>query len=39
MAYRDALSFRTSHYFVSFISEATAIAAGLGAIAQVNIMI
>jgi len=36
MAYRDALSFRTSHYFVSFISEATAIAAGLGAIAQAS---
>lgn len=29
-AYRDAMSFRTSHYFVSFLSEASAIAAGFG---------
>ena len=29
MAYRDALSFRTSHYFVSFLSEATALASGI----------
>jgi len=31
-AYRDALSFRSSHYFVSFMSEASAISAGLGAL-------
>ena len=30
IAYRDAMSFRASHYFVSYISEATAIAAGFG---------
>ncbi|XP_063219630.1 protein-serine O-palmitoleoyltransferase porcupine isoform X2 [Bacillus rossius redtenbacheri] len=30
IAYRDALSFRTSHYFVSFLSEASAIMSGLG---------
>eukprot|EP00094_Tigriopus_californicus_P007808 TCALIF_07520-PA protein Name:"Similar to PTGR1 Prostaglandin reductase 1 (Homo sapiens)" AED:0.13 eAED:0.13 QI:0/0.75/0.55/1/0.87/0.88/9/0/834 len=29
-AYRDAMSFRASHYFVSYISEATAVAAGFG---------
>lgn len=29
LAYRDALSFRTSHYFVSYLSEATAITAGI----------
>lgn len=29
LAYRDALSFRTSHYFVSFLSEATALASGV----------
>jgi len=34
MAYRDAMSFRTSHYFVSYISEATAISAGFGTIFQ-----
>ena len=31
LAYRDAMSFRASHYFVSFISEASAITAGFGA--------
>jgi hypothetical protein len=31
LAYRDAMSFRASHYFVSFMSEASAIAAGFGA--------
>jgi len=30
-AYREALSFRASHYFVSFTSEACLIAAGFGA--------
>ena len=30
-AYRDAMSFRASHYFVSYVSEATSAAAGLGA--------
>jgi len=30
LAYRDAMSFRASHYFVSFMSEASAIAAGFG---------
>lgn len=29
MAYRDALSFRSSHYFVSYLSEATTLAAGI----------
>ena len=29
-AYRDAMSFRASHYFVSFISEASAVACGFG---------
>ena len=29
LAYRDALSFRSSHYFVSYLSEATALAAGI----------
>lgn len=29
-AYRDAMSFRASHYFVSFLSEASAVAAGFG---------
>ncbi|XP_071816823.1 protein-serine O-palmitoleoyltransferase porcupine-like [Apostichopus japonicus] len=29
-AYRDAFSFRTSHYFVSYASEATAILVGFG---------
>ena len=29
MAYRDALSFRCSHYFVSYFSEATTLAAGI----------
>lgn len=29
MAYRDALSFRSSHYFVSFLSELTALSAGI----------
>lgn len=28
-AYRDALSFRSSHYFVSYMSEATALLSGL----------
>lgn len=28
-AYRDALSFRFSHYFVSFLSETTAVASGI----------
>ena len=32
LAYRDAISFRTSHYYVSFISEASLIAAGFGCI-------
>ena len=31
IAYRDAMSFRASHYFVSFMSEASVIAAGFGA--------
>jgi len=30
IAYRDAMSFRASHYFVSFMSEAALIAAGFG---------
>lgn len=30
LAYRDAMSFRASHYFVSYVSEATATAAGMG---------
>lgn len=30
MAYRDALSFRSSHYFISFVSEASAVVSGLG---------
>jgi len=30
LAYRDAMSFRASHYFVSFMSEASAVAAGFG---------
>ncbi len=30
IAYRDAMSFRASHYFVSYVSEATATAAGIG---------
>lgn len=29
-AYRDALSFRSSHYFVSFLAEASAIVCGFG---------
>lgn len=29
-AYRDAMSFRASHYFVSFMSGASAVAAGFG---------
>ena len=29
-AYRDAMSFRASHYFVSFMSEASSVAAGFG---------
>ena len=29
-AYRDAMSFRASHYFISFMSEASAVAAGFG---------
>ena len=29
LAFRDAFSFRCSHYFVSYLSEATALAAGL----------
>jgi len=29
-AYRDAMSFRASHYFVSFMSEASAVASGFG---------
>jgi len=29
MAYRDALSFRSSHYFVSYPSEATTLASGI----------
>uniref|UniRef100_A0A023FXI7 Protein-serine O-palmitoleoyltransferase porcupine n=1 Tax=Amblyomma parvum TaxID=251391 RepID=A0A023FXI7_AMBPA len=28
-AYRDALAFRFSHYFISFLSEASAVAAGI----------
>lgn len=28
-AYRDALSFRFSHYFITFLSEASAVAAGI----------
>lgn len=30
VAYRDALSFRSSHYFVSFVSEASALVSGFG---------
>ncbi|XP_071445124.1 protein-serine O-palmitoleoyltransferase porcupine [Hetaerina americana] len=30
VAYRDALSFRSSHYFVSFLSEASAVTSGFG---------
>ena len=30
LAYRDAMSFRASHYFVSFMSEAAMVAAGFG---------
>jgi len=30
IAYRDAMSFRASHYFVSFMSEAALIASGFG---------
>ncbi|KAF4532626.1 hypothetical protein B566_EDAN011539 [Ephemera danica] len=30
LAFRDALSFRSSHYFVSFLSEAAAIMTGFG---------
>ena len=30
LAYRDAMLFRASHYFVSFMSEASVIAAGFG---------
>ena len=30
IAYRDAMSFRASHYFVSYLGEATAVAGGLG---------
>ncbi|KAJ1530547.1 hypothetical protein ONE63_005435 [Megalurothrips usitatus] len=30
VAYRDALSFRSSHYFVSFVSEASAVVSGFG---------
>lgn len=30
LAYRDALSFRSSHYFVSFVSEASALVSGFG---------
>jgi porcupine-like protein len=30
LAYRDAMSFRASHYFVSYLGEATAVAGGLG---------
>jgi len=33
-AYRDAMSFRASHYFVSFISMATAVASGFGSVAN-----
>ena len=29
-AYRDAMSFRCSHYFVSFLSQASAVTAGFG---------
>lgn len=29
-AYRDAMSFRASHYFVSYLSEASAVTAGFG---------
>ncbi|KAK3912241.1 Protein-serine O-palmitoleoyltransferase porcupine [Frankliniella fusca] len=29
-AYRDALSFRSSHYFISFLSEASALLVGFG---------
>lgn len=31
IAYRDAMSFRASHYFVSYVGEASAVAAGFGA--------
>ena len=33
-AYRDAMSFRASHYFVSFISTASAVASGFGSTAN-----
>ena len=32
LAFRDAQSFRFSHYFVSYLSEATAVMAGVGAL-------
>ena len=31
LAYRDAASFRFSHYFVCFLSEVTMVMSGLGA--------
>ena len=40
IAYRDAMSFRASHYFVSYISEASAVMAGLGgSMANFNIQV
>ncbi|XP_072026412.1 protein-serine O-palmitoleoyltransferase porcupine-like [Amphiura filiformis] len=35
-AYRDAMSFRFSHYFISYLSETTGILAGLGATGNVE---
>lgn len=30
IAYRDALSFRSSHYFISFLSQASMVCGGFG---------
>jgi hypothetical protein len=30
LAYRDAMSFRASHYFVSYISDSSSVACGFG---------
>ena len=36
LAYRDAMSFRASHYFVSYLGEATAVAGGFGFNTELN---
>lgn len=36
LAYRDALAFRTSHYFVSYMSEVSALLAGLELVGVAN---